>query len=565
MPGAAQEHGSVPSQQIPAAIADLEELPDLPDAQVPAQAPPPLQILAEATELVGMIGRSDPETLEHTVRQIVARLGTITRADRAYLFLETKDRSRIKPVHRWAANPSLGPSSVAPLRREDIPELTDRMRRGSAVVMQDALNSRDLKPAEREELRIRGARSLLWAPVTYSGNFRGFLGVDNRQAREWPPVLPLTLRITADALASAMQWREANEALVKLQEQNQAFLFALPDFMFLVDGHGEIRDCKTAGGYGFSTHPPELVGEQINSVLGPKLFDQFSRHYASLMETGETQYFEYQRDVDGERRDYEARVARSGDSDSLLVLRDITERKRVDRMQKEFLSLVSHELRTPLTSITGSLGLLEGLYSASLPEQPASLISNAKRNGTRLLSLINDLLDMDKMETGEFRLEIAEHDLAELTRTAKADLQGYASKHGVLLAVEVPDHRAIARVDPGRYQQIVTNLASNAIKHSPEGETVVLRLTATSRSWKLDVVDNGPGIPASFRNRIFDKFVQVDGLDTRAKSGTGLGLSIARNLTLQFGGTISFETQEGRGTTFTVKIPQASSARPDST
>lgn len=557
MPGAAQESFGPVDAAHETGILELEELGESTGPRRRVDDAPTLQTLAEATELVGLIGRSDPDNLDRAVRQVVARIGAIAAADRAYLFLEAKDRSRIRPLHYWARSPVSALQTMAPYRREEIPELVDRMRRGSAVVIDDARIARDLRPAEREALQMRESRALLWAPIAFAGNFRGFLGVDTSGERQWPAVLPLTLRITADALAGALQWRESNSAVVRLQEQNQAFLSALPDFMFLVDGNGEIRDCKAAAGYGFSTHPLDLVGEQIDSILGYPLAEQFARHYHKLSETGDTQYFEYQRTVAGEQRDYEARIALSGDSDYLLILRDITERKRVDRMQKEFLSLVSHELRTPLTSIAGSLGLLDGLYGSVLPEKAAELVSNARRNGTRLTRLINDLLDMDKMEHGQFRLEIGEHDLGALTSAASTDLQGYATEHGVHLAVEVPAEPALARVDPGRYQQIVANLTSNAVKHSPRGATVTLRLGATSRSWQLDVVDTGPGIPVSFRNRIFDKFVQVEGLDTRPKGGTGLGLSIARNLTLAFGGTISFETEEGKGTTFTVKIPKA--------
>ena len=251
----------------------------------------------------------------------------------------------------------------------------------------------------------------------------------------------------------------------------------------------------------------------------------------------------------------------------VAIVRDITERKRIDQMKAEFISTVSHELRTPLTSIAGSLGLLAGGAGGALPEKAGKLISIAHANSQRLVRLINDILDIEKIESGQMPFDMKPVRLLPLINHTIQANRGFAD--GFKVRIELDPHSVDGTVlaDADRLTQVVTNLLSNAVKFSPAGSAVEVSVRPHGRFYRITVRDHGPGIPESFQPRLFSKFAQADASDTRQKGGTGLGLSIAREITVRLGGTISFETAQNVGTAFHVDLlaqDRASEAPPTS-
>lgn len=238
----------------------------------------------------------------------------------------------------------------------------------------------------------------------------------------------------------------------------------------------------------------------------------------------------------------------------VAVVRDITERRRVAEMKDAFVSTVSHELRTPLTSIAGSLGLLAGGAAGELPDKAARLIGIAHSNSQRLVRLINDILDVEKLESGKLVMSMSPLDLRDIASRAIEGVRGYADQLGVTLSLAGGD-AAPVRGDADRLIQVVTNLLSNAAKFSPSGGEVTVTVNPETRVARLSVADRGPGIPEEFRSRIFSKFAQADSTDTRAKGGTGLGLAIAREIAERHGGRLWFESAEGDGATFHLDLP----------
>lgn len=238
----------------------------------------------------------------------------------------------------------------------------------------------------------------------------------------------------------------------------------------------------------------------------------------------------------------------------VAVIRDITERRRVAEMKDAFVSTVSHELRTPLTSIAGSLGLLAGGAGGDLPDKAARLIGIAHSNSQRLVRLINDILDVEKLESGKLVLALSPLDLRDIAARSIDGVRGYAEQMGVTLSLG-DGEPAPVRGDADRLIQVVTNLLSNAAKFSPSGGEVTVTVNPEARIARLSVADHGPGIPEEFRARIFGKFAQADSTDTRAKGGTGLGLAIAREIAERHGGRLWFESAEGEGATFHLDLP----------
>ena len=229
---------------------------------------------------------------------------------------------------------------------------------------------------------------------------------------------------------------------------------------------------------------------------------------------------------------------------------DITERNKISRMKNEFVSTVSHELRTPLTSIMGSLGLLRGGAVGELPEKAQHMINIAYNNSDRLVRLINDILDIEKIESGKLEFHLAPLDLNLLVARSIEANEGYAHEHGVNFTFTPGSDDCRVVADADRLTQVVTNLLSNAAKFSPEGGQVEVAISRTGDRIRVSVSDHGAGIPEAFHDRIFEKFSQADASDTRQKGGTGLGLNICKAIIERHNGQIDFDSPSGMGTTF---------------
>lgn len=237
------------------------------------------------------------------------------------------------------------------------------------------------------------------------------------------------------------------------------------------------------------------------------------------------------------------------------VVRDISERKSLDKLKREFVSIVSHELRTPLTSIRGSLGLVANGITGQLPPEAQVYVDIALSNCERLVGLINDILDIEKIRSGSTKLHMQPVDLVSIIRTAVAGEEADAAAHHVALSFveDVPDVEVLA--DKDRLLQVLTNLISNAVKFGGPGKPVELSMIKQDNRIRVNVRDHGPGIPDQFAEHVFERFTQEDSSNTRSRAGAGLGLSIAKTLIEAMLGEIGFETTPDDGTTFFFDLP----------
>ncbi|MET0658584.1 MAG: ATP-binding protein [Steroidobacteraceae bacterium] len=275
----------------------------------------------------------------------------------------------------------------------------------------------------------------------------------------------------------------------------------------------------------------------------------------------------------GEERSIRAAAMVRRDPDNSVritgVSSDVTELKRVERLKNEFIATVSHELRTPLTSIRAALSLVASGAAGELPQQQQQLLTIADRNASRLALLIDDLLDIERIEAGELNLEISPQPLVPLIAQAVEANTAYAKLCGVHLELAPCTSDPIVRVDANRLLQVMANLLSNAAKFSGRGARVDVRVTvlgadseaqsvaSEATRARVAVCDQGPGIVPELRQRLFTKFSQGDSSDSRASGGTGLGLAISKALIEQMGGTIDYDSPAGGGTTFYFDLPLA--------
>ncbi len=248
---------------------------------------------------------------------------------------------------------------------------------------------------------------------------------------------------------------------------------------------------------------------------------------------------------------------------ALSAFYDISERKKVERMKDEFVSVVSHELRTPLTSIQGAIGLLENGVLGPLSEDALEMARIARDGCGRLLRLVNELLDIQKLEFGTPTLHPQPLPLAPILAGAVAASRPYAATLGIRLELADSVPGAVVLADSDRLSQVVTNLLSNAIKYTPDGERIVVTATRAAAGTpgapgtvRVAVEDCGPGVPDEFRASLFHKFSQADASDARQKAGTGLGLAICKEIVEKLGGTIDYEPVAEGGARFYFELPE---------
>ena len=332
-----------------------------------------------------------------------------------------------------------------------------------------------------------------------------------------------------------------------------------------LDAEGRIKDVNREAENLFGYPASELVetGASIKLLVRPANHAEFDEKWRELLSARESMAGLR---ISNPRRDgievvCEWTVTPLVNPDGSIISiiaqgRDITQQLEADRLKQEFTSTLSHELRTPLTSIIGSLQLVNAGVVGDLNKDQAELTEVAERNGQRLLDLINDILDIEKIDSGKLTLYSEPMSLDTLVSESVKLNQGFADRYNVKLTATGLGSSITVNADHKRLLQVMTNLISNSAKFSPAGGSVEIGLRqANPRVVVITVSDRGTGIPEAFRNRIFGRFAQADSADTRAKGGTGLGLAICKRLIELMDGTIGFSDREGGGTTFWFELP----------
>jgi PAS domain S-box-containing protein len=423
---------------------------------------------------------------------------------------------------------------------------------------------REIENAESELLRERAARA-----ATLEARARVLLLAGSLAAitlalitgtltyRRTRRLAELNRELKAEVAERAL----ARDALARISRQNALILESAAEGIYGMDPQGYTLFLNPAAARMLGRAPDDAIGRPFEAVLGMGAAtgaDAVNPVRATLSSgVGREVKDAAFRRADGTSFPVEyasTPIVEEGQlTGAVVTFRDVTERREVERMKDEFVSVVSHELRTPLTSIRGSLGLLAAGKLGEVPEKGRRMLEIAVQNTDRLVRLINDILDIERIESGRVTMELRPVDASELAHQSVEVMAAMAEKAGVRLYAWAD--RQPLEADPDRVLQVLTNLLSNAIKFSPPGGEVTLTTERGAGEAVFHVRDQGRGIPADRLESIFERFSQVDSSDARDKGGTGLGLAICRSIVQQHGGRIWVESEPGVGSTFTFTLP----------
>ncbi|MCC6313588.1 MAG: PAS domain-containing protein [Thermomicrobiales bacterium] len=506
--------------------------------------------------VVGLIGIARDVTerrrLEHDLRaaeeryrSLVEQLPTVVYADAAErLGLPRYVSPQIEALlgytaAEWLADPDLWVSRLHPGDRERVVAATEQANAtGGSLTIEYRMFARDD--------RVVWLRDQAVLAPDHDGVSRQWLGFQ----------FDITERVAAEA------------ALREREQRHRALLAALPDLVFLIDHDGVYLDIEAKRLDDLVAPPAELLGRTVVDMLPPPAGDRILTAIRQVLDRGGIETVEYDLDLDAGRRAWEARIVAAGPNEAVLVGRDVTERKRFEaellaakdaaeeasRLKSAFLSTMSHELRTPLNAIIGYAAILADGMAGPLTEQQQADVEQIAQGGARLLGLINDVLDLSRIESGRLELDREPVDVAEALGQVRADLLPAAEAKGLSLTLDLPTSLPPLRTDRLRLHQILLNLAGNAVKFTGAGG-VTLSARSASGGIAIVVRDTGIGIAPEVLPYIFDEFRQADSSTTRKFGGSGLGLAITRRLVTMLDGSIIVESTAGAGAAFTLWFP----------
>ncbi len=413
-------------------------------------------------------------------------------------------------------------------------------------------------------------------------SFQVELKLVHKDGHHVPVILSMAKVITGDGSAPLLVANifdlSERVALHKAQQEEVSFrasiLSHVVDAIITIDEQGTITSVNPAAERMFIYQEHELIGQNVK-ILMPEPFanahDGYLQHYLSaepprplnkmtrrllgLRSDGQT--FDLQLSI-SELRQQTGRAF-------VGVVRDITEQRRVEQLKEELVSVVSHELRSPLTSIFGSLRLVGSGALGDIPEQAAELVNVATLNAERMIRLINDLLDLDKLTAGKLDLKLMPIDLSKLLRQAIALSEPEANNRQLTLHLELPKFVIRAMADEDRLLQVVINLLSNALKFSNKGQSITVSLGQQDNNALITVIDHGPGIPHHSIDKLFERFAMAHSSADAHRGGTGLGLAISKALVEEMNGEIGVRSQEGKGSEFFFTLPLYVREKPSTT
>ena len=529
--------------------------------------------LRQRDRLLGGIARIANELVAQTEldRALVGVLGIFGEmmdADRVYIFRNSCDvktgRLLMNHLLEWTGpnvSKQIGNPDLQNRFYDDVPGIFELLSQGrpfSGIV-------EHLAPPLRSFLEALAIQSIVLVPIFSGREFWGFMGFDNCRTRQaWPETEISLLQTGASSIGGALERRRIDSALVETHALLTALLDSIPDIVFFKDIQGTYLGCNPEMARLVGRPRDEILGRRDDALFPKDAADEFKANDMLVLAEGIPRRNEESLIYpDGTRVMVDTFKAPLRDKDGktiglLGVSRNITERKRLEIAKDDFVNMVSHELRTPLTSIKEAIALVTEGAAGPINDEQLELLAAAKRNVDRLARLINDVLNLQKLQAGRIDFHMAPGDINEVLRDVQALMLPMARDKGVALVLDLDPAVPATVFDRDKLTQVATNLAHNALKFTDAGNVTLASAREGDGAIRIIISDTGMGIPEEEIKNLFKAFSQVSSV-ARSKSGsTGLGLAISKEIITAHHGRIWVESRLGRGSRFHILIPQPS-------
>ncbi len=502
---------------------------------------------------------------EDALPRILAALGTHLGFDLVHLWRASADSQTLRHGTLWMAADCVFPATLARSNGSEFAPgegLPGQVWvRGTPMWVEDI--HCDPRFRRRDAVRADQLTTCWGVPVRVGNQAIAVIELFSRSKQRENVEMMATVETVCASIGQFLARTAQEKRVTELNRQKESILNNVADGILGADQHGRVTFANPAAAAMLGTTPNALIGRFVHGIVhedatgDPSTCASHCRIRRGFLARDGAQGQDVFYRPDGTSFPVEFSVTpmviQGSGTGTVVNFRDVSQREALDRMKDEFISTVSHELRTPLTSIRGALGLLSTGMLSELNGKAANLLRIAVNNSDRLVRLINDILDLERMQSGRAPLSFRRCELAELIEQAMEAMAPVADAAGVQLSLEAEP--VVLDADADRLVQVITNLLSNAVKFSPAQSRVVVRLENAPEGVSLSVVDQGRGIPEEKLESIFDRFQQVDASDARQKGGTGLGLAICRTIVQQHCGRIWAERNAEGGASFHVLLP----------
>jgi len=496
----------------------------------------------------------DPE-----INAVLGLVGGFEKVDRSYLFLFDDEKQTMSNTHEWCAEgvePAI--EMLQDLPWSIFPWWIAKLSRNEDVYIPIVSEMTDEAKAEREILQEQSIQSILVVPIHLNKKLSGFLGFDSvSHQRYWSQDSILMIHMVGDIISNALMRRQMESSLLQSEARNRALLSAVPDLIFRIKRDGTFLDFKASTPRSLILSPDRIIGANLREVLGNELSEQAVYSIDRALETGEIQTLEYSLSPNGATSFYEARFIKSGEEEVTTIVRDISERVRLEQMKSDFINRATHELRTPVATMM----LMKELIDASpTPEEFDEYWGIMKNELTRERTLVEDLLTASRLENNQTTLHYRAFDLAHLLRDSAdhALIAARGKSLDIQFALEEPAPRGKGlkiEADENALKQVFGNLIGNAVKFTPTGGRVKITATRENEGITVKVEDSGMGIPSEDLPLLFTRFFRGSNAIHEEVPGTGIGLYIVHGIVEKHRGEVSAASQLGKGACFTVWLP----------
>jgi PAS domain S-box-containing protein len=488
------------------------------------------------------------------IQETLGKLGELFEVDRTYIFEFSSNGESMSNTYEWCAK-GVSPQieNLQNLPSEILPWWVNLLKKGETINVPRVSEMPPEAATEQQILAEQDIQSVLVTPIHSDNELLGFLGLDSVvRERQWSKDEIQFLQVLMGIVMNTITRQRAEEKLRESESRNRAFLDAIPDLIFRIDGGGTFLDFRAADDKGLFVAPEDIIGSRIEDILPSGIARETMNAIETALKTNKPQEFEYKIQTADETLTYDAHIVPTSPREVIVVSHNISERVRLEQMKTDFINRASHELRTPLTTAILMADLLEG---SNTDEERRQFIEILKQELKRQRLLLDDLLVAGRIESKRFQVRLSPVELLPVIEEAVSSVKPQADARQLDIRLEAQDAPPATNTDRQALLQVLLNLLSNAIKFSKPGGDIEVSARELESNILIVVRDHGIGIPAQDLPNITSRFFRAQNATELEIPGTGIGLYIIKEILEALGGRLEIESVEKKGTTVSVFLP----------